>query len=170
VLVAGVAVALTAVLADRLLQRRPAPSATPSEARPAVAPPTERGEPAMRLPVPSRTRSQRDAAPARMDIALVAGIVLVLTGLLAIGVGWYRAGDGPVLWVQNQYLLSGGVGGLGLVVLGTGLIVASRISAGTRATVRLAEAIERSSLTGAEPPLGEWARAMDDELLPEQSR
>lgn len=49
---------------------------------------------------------------------LVAGGTLLALGLVVILLGWYGAAHTPYLFEQNAYLISGGLFGLGLVVLG----------------------------------------------------
>jgi len=58
---------------------------------------------------------------------LGAGAVLVAVGFAAIGLAWYHAGNTSQVWIQNQELISGGVGGLALVVVGIGMLVYDRI-------------------------------------------
>ena len=58
---------------------------------------------------------------------LGAGAVLVAVGFAAIGLAWYHAGNTSQVWIQNQELISGGVGGLALVVVGIGLLVYDRV-------------------------------------------
>lgn len=59
----------------------------------------------------------------------IVSAVLTAVGFAAIGLAWYHAGNTSQVWVQNQEMLSGGVGGLALVVLGVGLLVCDRITA-----------------------------------------
>jgi branched-chain amino acid transport system permease protein len=60
---------------------------------------------------------------------LGAGAVLLAVGFAAIGLAWYHAGNTSQVWIQNQELISGGVGGLALVVVGIGLLVYDRVLA-----------------------------------------
>ena len=50
-------------------------------------------------------------------------LVVIALGILAIGLGYNGAAGTPVLAAQFPYLLSGGVLGLSLVILGSSLIV-----------------------------------------------
>jgi ABC-type branched-subunit amino acid transport system permease subunit len=59
----------------------------------------------------------------RIRIPSVIGGVLVAVGFAAIALAWYHAGNTDQVWVQNQELLSGGIGGLAAVVLGSALLV-----------------------------------------------
>ena len=65
----------------------------------------------------------------RLRPLTIVSIVLTAVGFAAIGLAWYHAGNTSQVWVQNQEMLSGGVGGLALVVLGVGLLVCDRITA-----------------------------------------
>jgi hypothetical protein len=51
-------------------------------------------------------------------ISLVLGGGLAVLGLMLIGLAWLGASNTPILQEQMAYLISGGVFGLGLVVLG----------------------------------------------------
>ena len=66
---------------------------------------------------------------------IAAGVVALALGFTAIGLAWYHAGNTSQVWIQNQELVSGGIGGLALVVLGVGLVLADRL---TELTKRLA--------------------------------
>lgn len=48
----------------------------------------------------------------------VAAGALVLSGLLAIAVGWFGAGGNSDVWEQIPFLISGGIGGAALVAIG----------------------------------------------------
>ncbi|HUE58775.1 MAG TPA: hypothetical protein VMO88_04265 [Acidimicrobiales bacterium] len=51
-------------------------------------------------------------------VMLVLGGFLLPIGIIAIIVGWYGAAHTPKLYEQNDYLISGGLLGLGLVFIG----------------------------------------------------
>ena len=51
-------------------------------------------------------------------VMLVLGGLLLPIGIIAIIVGWYGAAHTPKLYEQNDYLISGGLLGLGLVFIG----------------------------------------------------
>jgi branched-chain amino acid transport system permease protein len=59
----------------------------------------------------------------RIRIPSIVGGALVAVGFAAIALAWYHAGNTDQVWVQNQELISGGIGGLALVVLGSALLV-----------------------------------------------
>jgi len=86
------------------------------------------------------------------------GVVLAFAGFVAIYLGWNGAASFDDLRQQFPYLLSGGVGGLALVVLGCSamvLDVARTESAELRASVdALREAIERTAASGRPSPDG----------------
>ena len=60
---------------------------------------------------------------------VAAGAVVVAVGFAAIGLAWYHAGNTSQVWVQNQELISGGIGGLALVIVGVTLIAYDRVTA-----------------------------------------
>jgi ABC-type branched-subunit amino acid transport system permease subunit len=59
---------------------------------------------------------------------ITAGAVAIAVGFAAIGLAWYHAGNTSQVWIQNQELVSGGIGGLALVILGVGLVLADRLT------------------------------------------
>lgn len=63
------------------------------------------------------------------SLTLLAGVLLTLAGAVAIGLAWYHAGNTDQVWIQTQEVVSGGFGGMALVVVGTGLIVRDQIAA-----------------------------------------
>lgn len=70
------------------------------------------------LPVPAATEDRRNRT---------AGMVLVLLGLAAIGAGWWGASGTRDVSDQIPYLISGGVFGLALVVVGSMLLLAQSL-------------------------------------------
>ncbi|MEW6472500.1 MAG: branched-chain amino acid ABC transporter permease [Actinomycetota bacterium] len=66
--------------------------------------------------------------PEPIGIGLVAGTAAVGSGFVAVALAWYHAGNTDEVWIQNQELISGGVGGLGLVLLGVGLLIRDRLT------------------------------------------
>ena len=58
-----------------------------------------------------------------LRVRTIIGYVVIAVGFAAIGLAWYHAGNTDQVWVQNQELLSGGIGGLALVVAGSALVV-----------------------------------------------
>jgi branched-chain amino acid transport system permease protein len=66
------------------------------------------------------TAGRGGRAPAAGSIAAAA---VVVAGFLAITLAWYHSGNTDQVWIQNQELVSGGIGGLALVILGVGLLL-----------------------------------------------
>jgi hypothetical protein len=77
-----------------------------------------------------RLRSTRRELPLMRTIRplIAAGATAVAIGFAAIGLAWYHAGNTSQVWVQNQELISGGIGGLALVIVGVTLIAFDRVS------------------------------------------
>jgi ABC-type branched-subunit amino acid transport system permease subunit len=71
-----------------------------------------------------RILTTEDTARTRASLTTIAGVGAVVLGLTSIALAWYHAGNTDQVWVQNQLLLSGGLVGLALVILG-GLAVAT---------------------------------------------
>ena len=63
----------------------------------------------------------------------IAGAALVVVGFAAIGLAWYHAGNTSQVWVQNQEIISGGIGGLAMVVVGIGMVLVDLLPARHRA-------------------------------------
>jgi branched-chain amino acid transport system permease protein len=73
-----------------------------------------------------KERIMKLALPARPLIT--AGVVALALGFAAIGLAWYHAGNTNQVWIQNQELVSGGIGGLAMVILGVGLVITDRLT------------------------------------------
>lgn len=85
-------------------------SAIARRIRPTTADP-DRAEPGAR----------RDTAATMQRVLLgltIAGAVLLPLGIAVIVLGWYGAAHTPYTFEQNSYLISGGLLGLGLVLVG----------------------------------------------------
>ena len=67
---------------------------------------------------PGQPRRTLTVAP-----TLVLAAVLIAAGFFAIIIGWRHSGQTNQLWIQNQYLVSGGLMGLGLIIVGVGLFL-----------------------------------------------
>ena len=85
--------------------------------------------------------------PARVRLMPLIGVIAVALGFVSIGVAWYHAGNTSQVWIQNQELISGGVGGLALVVIGAATLVVDQI-----AQWRAAEASRFEQLLAALEP------------------
>ena len=83
------------------------------------------------IPARERTMNMEDdvrTRPRPRALTLI-GAVVFAVGLAAIALAWYHAGNTSQVWVQNQELISGGLGGLALVVAGVGLLVYDGVAA-----------------------------------------
>jgi hypothetical protein len=86
------------------------------------------------------------------------GVALCLIGFLAIFLGWNGAGSHNVLMAQFPYLISGGIAGLAVVVVGAAMLVVQNQRA-DRARVeaileRLLATVERQGTGGAANMVG----------------
>lgn len=77
------------------------------------------------------------------------GLLLIVAGFAAVFFGWLEASGTADVRIQLQDLISGGVGGLGMLVIGGVLLqsaLADRAARGTEeALARLADALETES-------------------------
>lgn len=98
----------------------------------------------------------------------VAGIVYCIAGFALIFLGWNGAASNDRVEAQLPYLVSGGVAGLGLVVLGSALIVAHSLR---RDRVELRAAIDdlrravADGAVGAAAPVASSVAGSDDEVV-----
>ena len=65
----------------------------------------------------------REQARAGLRLGVLAGTAAIVAGFSAIGLSWYHLGNTDQVWIQNQELVSGGVFGLGLIVVGSALLL-----------------------------------------------
>lgn len=79
---------------------------------------------------PGRTRTMKTTG---IRPLLAAGTVAVAVGFASIVLAWYHAGNTNQVWIQNQEMILGGLGGLGLVIVGVGLVIYDRLLAGRAA-------------------------------------
>jgi branched-chain amino acid transport system permease protein len=84
----------------------------------------------------------------RPGLELIAGWLCVAAGLIAIGVAWYHTGNTDEVWIQNQEIVSGGIGGLALVVVGVGLLIRDGLR---QNRAELISALRRLGPDGDEP-------------------
>lgn len=61
--------------------------------------------------------------PARLRPLTVGAVLIMAVGVGAIGLAWYHMGNTDQVWIQNQELVSGGLLGLGLIFVGSALLV-----------------------------------------------
>ena len=69
----------------------------------------------------------REATASRVGLTLGGAVLAIVAGFVAIGLAWYHSGNTNQLWIQNQELISGGVGGLALVLVGVGLLICDQL-------------------------------------------
>ncbi|MEA2274319.1 MAG: branched-chain amino acid transport system permease protein [Solirubrobacteraceae bacterium] len=74
----------------------------------------------------SRTQGEGQSSEA-VPIAMIAGVTAIIAGFFAIYLAWHHISRTDQLWVQNQEILSGGVTGLALVLVGVGLLIRDRL-------------------------------------------
>lgn len=90
--------------------------------------------------------------PSRLPLYL--GVVLAVCGWAAIGVAWYQAGRQELETGQLPFVISGGFGGWGLLLMGAvGIVVDA---------VRQAAWTLRSATDAQEREFGELRRALDE--------
>jgi hypothetical protein len=63
----------------------------------------------------------------RTRYAQILGLAFVAAGFIAIGLGWRGAADKACIDCQIPYLISGAAVGLGLIILGAVLLIATRV-------------------------------------------
>ncbi len=84
---------------------------------------------------------------------LVAGGVCIAGGIVSIFLGWFGAAHTRDLTDQIPYLISGGLFGLALVVLGSALYFSHFISESARATRRSHRLLEAGAASALRGPL-----------------
>jgi hypothetical protein len=87
---------------------------------------------------------------------LYAGIVLLVLGWVVVGIGWYQSGQQELETGQLPYVISGGFGGFGLILMGVIGILAD--------VVRQAE----SKLRGSAEVLHQRMHELADVLIAER--
>jgi hypothetical protein len=65
-----------------------------------------------------RLRGQGGNVESRL---LYVGVGLLVLGLLMVGIAWFRASDTTVQHEQIDYLISGGLGGIGVTLIGAAI-------------------------------------------------
>jgi branched-chain amino acid transport system permease protein len=57
------------------------------------------------------------------SLTVILASAAIVMGFCALALAWYHSGNTDQLWIQNQELISGGLGGMALVVVGSALLV-----------------------------------------------
>lgn len=65
-------------------------------------------------------------------VELWVGLAVIAVGFIAVAVGWFKAADTADVRVQIQAMISGGLGGLALVLAGAALIHSHATTSGFR--------------------------------------
>lgn len=73
--------------------------------------------------------------------SFIIGVVAITAGFLAIVLAWYHAGNTNQVWIQNQEMISGGFGGVALVLTGTGLLIRDRLIHTQRLLTKLSPSV-----------------------------
>jgi hypothetical protein len=119
------------------------------------------------------TRAQ-EAQPEPIRLGLILVVAAIGCGFVAIGLAWYHAGNTDQTWIQNQELISGGVGGLALVLLGVGLLIRDRLvllpEAGERQRPAPAVADLQTAAATSAPDLALTARGANGTVRPRPLR
>jgi hypothetical protein len=75
-----------------------------------------------------------------------AGVVLVVAGLVALVAGWIGASDAVLTFEQIPYLISGGLAGMSLIVLGSAVWISADLRDEWRKLDSLEEAFREVDL------------------------
>lgn len=113
-------------------------------------------------------RSEEEPEP--ITVGLVLGVVAILAGFLAIAVAWYHAGNTDQVWIQNQEIMSGGFGGLSLVLTGSALLIRDRMGRAQAVLVRNLQAIGRAPGDDLESLLPEIVASGESEAIASAAR
>lgn len=106
------------------------------------------GRQLMRLTDQQQREPEAADGPAQVTPALAVGVGSTIAGFVAIAIAWYHAGNTDELWIQNQELISGGAGGIGLLILGAGLLIRDRIA---KSSKELGDRLTAALLSTREP-------------------
>jgi hypothetical protein len=137
----------------RARRGRPTPEeVTPAPATLAEEPASERQE-GRRPPRRARAGGSTLARFLRENARMLSAVVLFGTGILLVTLGWYGAARTNILTEQIPYLISGGLLGLGLIVVAGSLVSSVGLERENRELRRqLERAVERAS-AGGQPRL-----------------
>jgi branched-chain amino acid transport system permease protein len=83
------------------------------------------------------------------SVGAVVGVAAIVAGFVAMALAWHHISRTDQLWVQNQEILSGGLAGLGLILVGVGLLIRDRLA---RNNMLLARQLAELVLNGQTSP------------------
>lgn len=66
----------------------------------------------------------------RVPVAL--GTLAIVAGFAALALAWYHTGNTDQMWIQNQEMISGGLGGIGLIIVGATVLIRDALLIGNR--------------------------------------
>jgi branched-chain amino acid transport system permease protein len=66
----------------------------------------------------------------RVPVAL--GTLAIVAGFAALALAWYHTGNTDQMWIQNQEMISGGFGGIGLIIVGATVLIRDALISGRR--------------------------------------
>ena len=90
----------------------------------------------------NKERARAPGLSVRLPVVIAA--LLVVAGFTSVALAWYHAGNTDQVWIQNQEIVSGGIGGLGLIVLGSVLLLRDALLHGRALQGRSAERVAGS--------------------------
>lgn len=102
--------------------------------------------------------------PSRLPLYI--GVALLVSGWVVVGVGWYQAGQQDLETGQLPYVISGGFGGFGLILMGVIGILADVVRQAETSLRRSAEDLHHRMQELAEMFVAE---RVDDDLPPARS-
>lgn len=106
-----------------MTQPKTTPKADEAAQSDRIARSARKAETGARLQAGARELTVPEPLAEAESMLLKVGLALPVLGLILIGVAWYSASDTPYVADQIPYLISGGVVGLALVLIGIGLFV-----------------------------------------------
>jgi branched-chain amino acid transport system permease protein len=109
--------------------------------------------------------SGRASAFANTSLESVFAITAVVSGFFAIALAWHHISRTDQLWVQNQEILSGGGVGLGLILVGTGLMIRRESVRSQARVVALLEELLSTRDTPSATPLPATSDVSEDTVL-----
>lgn len=97
---------------------------------------------------------------------LYVGVALLVLGWVVVGIGWYQAGQQDLETGQIPYVISGGFGGFGLILMGVIGILADVVRQAESKLRRSADHLHERMQELAEAFVEQRREADDDEGLP----